>query len=368
MEANKDPFSGLATGLAQGLEIGQNRQRLQMQAQEQQRAALMAQAKEHYNKLKEDADFNLKIASDKSFSPDARKNSWNAVQASKKAMDKTYQPMFIDKWDPVTASALDDIGVMQQKMTKGEVDPQMFNKFQVDRIKQVMLDPAASQAEKESAMQVMKAVQDTNTTELVNIHQGKTNQQMNRDKLGNLTPIVVDGQKATSPDVPQLNYELSQEQFEESKKAKGLSAETAGKTSGSQSAIKDVQDVRNLLIGPDGKLDRLSILAGKFSIPLTKGREANRLMRRSIETKLRLDTGATAKKEEVDALMESFAVELGDKDKFAAEKLDRFEEIMTNFQFQIDPQGKYVLSDPKAPPSAKESPLQAELRKRKLKK
>lgn len=54
--ANDNPLSGLATGLQQGLELGQQRRQMQMQAIEQQRAAATAAAKQQYQKIKDSSD------------------------------------------------------------------------------------------------------------------------------------------------------------------------------------------------------------------------------------------------------------------------------------------------------------------------
>lgn len=208
------------------------------------KAVALAAAKEHYSKLKDDSDFNLKIASDKSFSSDARKNAWNIVQANRKAMDKSYSPMFIDKWDPTTETALNDIGVMQQKMTKGEIDQNMFNKFQVDRIKQVMMDPAASQSEKESAMAVMKAIQDTNAVTPRTITQGGRVVEGNQDRTGNFTPLQMGGQVAETPNTSLMGAELNQRQFEEQTDPKKLSIPGFINTGAVKIAPEEAQKLR----------------------------------------------------------------------------------------------------------------------------
>jgi len=123
---------------------------------------------------------------------------------------------------------------------------------------------------------------------------------------------------------------------------KAIAGEAAGRLTGAQSAINDIQQARNIIF-PKGTFDPIKVFTGKLQIPKSQGREARIRIRRALETKLRADTGATARQEEVDELMKAFAPALGDTSDFAMDKLNRLEQIMTQFIFVQDPTGKFNL-------------------------
>jgi hypothetical protein len=77
----------------------------------------------------------------------------------------------------------------------------------------------------------------------------------------------------------------------------------------------------------DSKLNRSSVIAGNWGIPLTDARSGNQALRRAIETMLRLRTGAAAPEHEVKAYTDMYGPSVKDDDRGAIQKLLELQDI-----------------------------------------
>lgn len=282
----------------------------------QQKEALMKQAKQQYDRMLHDRDAFMGQAGNKDLPKAIRMQFYNNAAAIEKKINPNSAFPAIENWDDGVADVLDAFGAIDK-------DPKM--------------DPAMKKRLKQQVITDQYRLQnDLKQTEFL--------QSM---AFGAGTPIETknpSGQPVLSritPESAAVPLQAPEGQAAQ-KPPEPLSSDAAGRAASAQSSIKDVQQIRELLF-EGGKLDRAALLTGKMNIPGTKGRQANKLMRRAIETKLRQDTGANAPPAELEEKMQSWGIQLGDNDKFAAEKLDRLEDIMGNYLFQMDPNGKLGL-------------------------
>jgi len=130
--------------------------------------------------------------------------------------------------------------------------------------------------------------------------------------------------------------QIDKELRDESKK---LSPEQAAKTSMVKVAVRDVQNLRKLLIDKDGEFNKL--LAAQMmdiGVPFIdtlqfagvfEGRKARQLALNAINAQLRAESGAAVPEEEVERAMQRFVPSPLDSKELALQKLQSLEDLLT---------------------------------------
>ena len=121
-----------------------------------------------------------------------------------------------------------------------------------------------------------------------------------------------------------------------------FSPEQAGRVGAMNSAIESLQGVRDKLIKPDGTVDRTTLFTSNLfgGLPFTEGRDVNRLIEDAVETKLRLETGAAANKDEVKRIAQRYRPSNADSDDTIIGKLAGLERYMQQSFNVLDPTGE----------------------------
>lgn len=289
-------------------------------AYSQQTQGKLKAAKAKYDQLYEERNKYLDFAANPDFDPAVRMDFWNKGTAIQNMLDPKNPLPAVDNFDGPVAAVLNARNVMNKMRDKGLIKQEQIDSYMSELITQ------QSKKAKPQETEFMMSLQYGSGSPIETTGP-------NGPVLSKSTPA---GEMVPMTQRPGLGAPVT-------KPPEPLSGEAAGRATGAQSAITDVQEIRGLLFGETGKLDRGALITGKLNIPFSKGREANQRMQRAIETKLRIDTGANAPPQERKNLLNQFGVKIGDNDKFAAEKLDRLEDIMANYLFQLDPNGKLQL-------------------------
>ncbi len=102
--------------------------------------------------------------------------------------------------------------------------------------------------------------------------------------------------------------------------------------SGVKAAKEDIKTVKEVF-KPGGEWSDKAILSSGF--PRTEGARAQQAMRRSIETLLRIRTGAAAPQQEVDSYMAQFMPSSFDSDQAKEDKMQAFESFMENISAEM---------------------------------
>lgn len=103
----------------------------------------------------------------------------------------------------------------------------------------------------------------------------------------------------------------------------------AGSYAGRAVGADALGTLRDKLIGPDGKPDRVMLGMMEGNIPFTDGRTANQAMAEAVETKLRALTGAAATEAETARLIEMTKPSLLDTDEAIKLKLERMQKFLS---------------------------------------
>lgn len=116
--------------------------------------------------------------------------------------------------------------------------------------------------------------------------------------------------------------------------------EQAARVSAMNMTLNNVSDLRDKLV-PDGKtVDRRTLFTSMFGgLPFTEGRDVERYIEDAIETKLRLQTGAAANKDEVKKEAAKFKPNQLDSDDTIIGKFDKLERYMQDTFNVLDPSG-----------------------------
>ncbi len=116
--------------------------------------------------------------------------------------------------------------------------------------------------------------------------------------------------------------------------------EQAARVSAMNMTLNNVADLRDKLV-PDGKtVDRRVLFTSMFGgLPFTEGRDVERFIEDAIETKLRLQTGAAANKDEVKKEAAKFKPNQLDSDETIVGKFDKLERYMQDTFNVLDPSG-----------------------------
>lgn len=99
------------------------------------------------------------------------------------------------------------------------------------------------------------------------------------------------------------------------------SVQEAGTIAGLETSQADLKIAEDIFF-PKGTFDRAAALAAKTGTPGTQGRDAGQAIRRSVDTIIRLKTGAAAPAQELNNLTGMFTPSALDSDKGARAKLD----------------------------------------------
>lgn len=116
--------------------------------------------------------------------------------------------------------------------------------------------------------------------------------------------------------------------------------EQAARVSAMNMTLNNISDLRDTLV-PDGKtVDRRTLFTSMFGgLPFTEGRDVERYIEDAIETKLRLQTGAAANKDEVKKEAAKFKPNQLDSDETIIGKFDKLEHYMHDTFNVLDPSG-----------------------------
>lgn len=116
--------------------------------------------------------------------------------------------------------------------------------------------------------------------------------------------------------------------------------EQAARVSAMNQTLNNLMDLRGALI-PDGKkVDRGVLFTSMFGgLPFTGGRDIERYVEDAIETKLRLQTGAAANRDEVLKEAKKFKPSQLDTDETIIGKFDKLERYMQDTFNVLDPSG-----------------------------
>jgi len=135
----------------------------------------------------------------------------------------------------------------------------------------------------------------------------------------------------------------------------GMPAESAGKAVAITQAIDQVKEARALFF-PNGKFDRSMAISVQMGLPewVKQGTQtAVSKIYSAASAKLRIETGATARPEELKDVIARYVPSWKDNDKSASNKLFDFEEFLKAGKFALDPKGRIVVI---APPKVKKKP------------
>jgi len=135
----------------------------------------------------------------------------------------------------------------------------------------------------------------------------------------------------------------------------GMPAESAGKAVAITQAIDQVREARALFF-PNGKFDRSMAISVQMGLPewLKQGTQtAVSKIYSAASAKLRIETGATARPEELKDVIARYVPSWKDNDKSASNKLFDFEEFLKAGKFALDPKGRILVI---APQKAKKKP------------
>jgi hypothetical protein len=104
-------------------------------------------------------------------------------------------------------------------------------------------------------------------------------------------------------------------------------------------AISELGEVRKMVVSEDGSINRGVMLAAALELPFTKGRTVSQFIKKSIEIKLRANTGAEAKDKEIKLYDKMFGPSVKDSDELIRYKIDSFELWMQAVADTTDPEG-----------------------------
>lgn len=121
-----------------------------------------------------------------------------------------------------------------------------------------------------------------------------------------------------------------------------FSPEQAGRVSAINRSLADLSQARSLLVKDDGAIDRTTLFSANLfgGLPFSKGRDLNRYIEDAVETKLRLETGAAANKDEIRRIATRFKPSVKDADETIKGKLDQLEVFMRDAFNVLDPTGE----------------------------
>lgn len=323
--ANGDEF--IAQGILQaGQAIGQG---IQQRGQRRQQQLLLQQQqlKQKFENLRKQQDVLLKVVGSKDFSDDVRASAGKEFLQNNQVLNPgSGLPSGFDEFDAPTQNFFKNLTTLDKLKSSGIISPEMEKKAM-----QVIIQSAQSQASKASESQ-REALRNAVTFE----------QEQRFGPKG--APIqefqTPTGQQITGRATPGGGVSPIQSDLQLAPKAQP--AETAGRAASAQLGLQNIDDALNILF-PEGESDPIARVTASFPavFPRSAGKRASELLDAAIEAKLRADTGATARQEEIDALKKQFGINvLKDKPQQTFDKLMRLRFVLQNSLFRMDPQGK----------------------------
>ena len=121
---------------------------------------------------------------------------------------------------------------------------------------------------------------------------------------------------------------------------KPLSPQQAGQFSGLANALEEVNQAERMILDAKGDVDRTVLFQSALNLPFSPGREFNQVIDNAIATKLRIETGAAANKDEVVKIAGRFSPSINDSAKSIKGKFSRFRKFMQGAISLADPSGK----------------------------
>ena len=119
-----------------------------------------------------------------------------------------------------------------------------------------------------------------------------------------------------------------------------MTPENAGRVAGISSGIKSLDGLLGTLVH-DKKVDRQVLFSSAFGgLPFSGGRDIDRFIREAIELKIRLQTGATARPDELENEAKKFSPKQLDSDATIISKLKGLRDYYTEAFNVLDPDGQ----------------------------
>lgn len=128
----------------------------------------------------------------------------------------------------------------------------------------------------------------------------------------------------------------------EKREQSGMSPENSGKLSMLNRAVKDIDEIRKLMINENGAVNRKSLASANLfpgGVPFTKGRDINSMIENAIAAKLRAETGAAATPDEIKGVARRFRFSLNDSDETIVNKINRLYDSLDETIQLVDPRG-----------------------------
>lgn len=130
--------------------------------------------------------------------------------------------------------------------------------------------------------------------------------------------------------------------------------EEGAKTAGIASSLENIATYKSIMIDPlTGNFDTGKLLAantqipftGSQGVPFTEGRQANNALDAALNTKFRIDTGASANATEEPRLENLFKPSVFDSEETRKQKLQNLERVMSGALKFVDPNNPMLLLD-----------------------
>ena len=136
----------------------------------------------------------------------------------------------------------------------------------------------------------------------------------------------------------ELGVNVTRQQTEEVPK---ITLTDAAKVSALNTGVKDIDSLQKTIVTPDGTINRHTLFTGNIfgGLPFTHGKDISRWVLDMVQTKFRLETGASARPDEEATMMRRFAPKITDPDSTIIEKLDDLKQWHLNTLNVFDPTG-----------------------------
>jgi hypothetical protein len=326
--ANGDQF--LAQGILQASQaIGQGIQQraLFTQKQKLQQQQLLQQK---FDKLMKDRDTFFTLAGNKALPDTQRSNFFNMAVQINNAIGNVPIPGIQGDFGQAERDLSETMSFLFEQQKKGNI-----SRAQLGQLQRAAASAATQQAETGEAR--------------AGVQQMLTQQQAQTFGTGTPTEITAGGRtglaRITPTSEPAFIEQPQPTQRPAQLAPKAQPAETAGRAASAVLGIQNINDAIDILFptGTKGAADPIARFTAAFpaAFPRTQGKRASELLDAAIEAKLRADTGATARIEEVDALKKQFGIQFfKDKPQQTLDKLLRLRFVLENSTFRMDPQGK----------------------------
>lgn len=123
--------------------------------------------------------------------------------------------------------------------------------------------------------------------------------------------------------------------------ADDMSPGDAAKVSLIEQGRTDAREAAGIILGKDGKVDRMALAQMETRAPFTKGRTLYSMIYNSVEGKLRAESGAAVPEAEVTRIAQRFVPSLMDDDETIKSKLQRLDEYLGATMDKVDPTARF---------------------------